>query len=104
MGLIESVPGCCILYYSFLLFTPLGVNNINDILTHLRLLELFFEEILIDMIFGYIKQYGHTENVDISFEITSKKIRLFASKLLLSGCHKPSERKMYQETTPYTFV
>ena len=56
------------------------------------------------MIFGYFKLYGHTENVDISFEITNEKIRLFVSKLLLSGCHKPPERKMYQETTPYTFV
>ena len=36
----------------FRLLTHLGVNSINDIVTPLRLLELFFEDILVDMIFG----------------------------------------------------
>ena len=52
-------------------------------MTH-RLLELFFENILVDMIFGYTKLYGHTEKGDISFQITNEKIRLFSSMLLLN--------------------
>ena len=73
----------------FRLLTHLGVNSINDIVTPLRLLELFFEDILVDMIFGYTKLYGHTEKVEISFEITNEKIRLFLSMLVLSGYQKP---------------
>ena len=89
---------------SFRLLTHLGVNNINDILTSLRFLELFFEDMLVDMIFGYTKLYGHIEKVDISSEITNEKIRFFLSMLPLSECHKPPETKMYWEATPYTFV
>ena len=85
---------------SFRLLTHLEVNNINDVVTPLRLLELFFEDVLVDMIFGYTKLNGHTEKVDISFEITNQKIRYFLSMLLLSGCHKPPERKMYWERPP----
>ena len=91
----------------FRLLTHLGVNNINDIVTPLRLLELFFEDVLlVDMIFGYTRLYreSHTEKVDISFEITNGKIRLFFSMLLLIEFHKPAEPKMYWGATPYTFV
>ena len=80
----------------FPLVNHLRVNNINDIVTPLRFLELFFEDILVDMIFvGYTKLYSHTEKVDISSEITNEKIHLFLRMLLLSGCHKPPECKMY---------
>ena len=82
---------------SFCLLTHLEVNNINDIVTPLRLLELFFEDVLDDMIFRYTKLYGHTEKVDISVEITNEKIRYFLSMPLLSGCRKSPERKMYWE-------
>ena len=88
----------------FRLLTHLGVNNINDMVTLLRFLELFFEYILVDMIFGYTKLYGHTEKVDISSETTNEKIRLFLSTLLLSGCHKPPERKTFWEAISYNFV
>ena len=88
----------------FRLLTHLGVNKINDIVPPLILLELFFEDILVDMIFGYTKLYGHTEKLDISFGITNEKICIFLSMLLLSGCHKPPKRKMYWEVTPYTFM
>ena len=54
-------------------------------MTPLRLLELFFEDILVDIILGYTKLYGHTEKVEISFEVTTEKIRLFLSVLLLKG-------------------
>ena len=89
---------------SFRLLTNLGINNINDIVTPIRFLELFSEDIWVDMIFGYNKLYGHTEKVDISSETTNEKIRLFLSMLLLSECHKPPECKMYWDATPYTFV
>ena len=39
-------------------------------MTPLRPLELFFDDILIDMIVCYIKLYSHKEKADISLEIT----------------------------------
>ena len=78
--------------------------TLDDIVTPLRLFELFFDEVLVDMIFGYTKLHSQREKADISFEITNKKIRLFLSMLLLSGCHKLPDHKMYWELTPDTFV
>ena len=73
-------------------------STLDDIVIPLRLLELFFDDVLVDtcyssmvgMIFGYTKLYSHREKAGISFEITNEKIRLFLSMLLLSGCHKAS--------------
>ena len=83
-------------------------STLDDIVTLLRLLELFFDDVLIDMIFGYTKLYSHREKADVSFEITNEKNRLFLkffkNSLLLSGCHKLPDRKMYWEATPNTFV
>ena len=73
-------------------------------MTLFRLLKLFFDDVLVDMIFGYTKLYSHRERADISFEITNEQIRLFSSMLLLSGCHKLPDRKMYWEATPDTFL
>ena len=42
----------------------------------LRLLELFFDDILVDTIVGYTKLHSQIEKVDISFEITNQKIRM----------------------------
>ena len=39
----------------------------------IRLLELFFIDVLVDMIVGYTKLYSHREKVDISYEITNEK-------------------------------
>ena len=78
-------------------------SKINDIGTALRLPKLFLH-VLVDMIIGYTKLYIHREKEDISFEITNEKIRLFLSMLLLSGCHKLPDCRMYWETTPNTFV
>ena len=77
---------------------------LDDIVTLLRLLKLLFDDILVDMIFGYTKLHSHREKANISFEITNEKIRLFSSMLLLSGCHKLPDRKMYWEAIPDTFV
>ena len=46
-------------------------------MTPLRLLELFFDDVLVDMIFGYTKLNSHKEKAAISFETTNKKIYLF---------------------------
>ena len=79
-------------------------SKLDDIVTPLRLLELFFDDVFVDMIVGYTTLYSYREKVDISFEITSEKTRSFLSMLLLSECHKLPDRKMYWETTPDTFV
>ena len=70
-------------------------SELDYIVTPLRLLELFFDDVLVDMIAGYAKLHGHRETADISFEITSEKIRLFLSMILFSGCHKLPVRKNY---------
>ena len=79
-------------------------STVDDIVTPFRLFELFFDDVLVDMIFGYTKFYSHREKAGISFEITNEKIRLFVSMLLLSGWHKFPDRKMYWEATFDTFV
>ena len=63
-------------------------STTDDIVTSFRLLELFFDVVLVDMIRGYTKLYSHREKAGISFEITYEKIHLFLSMLLVSGCHK----------------
>ena len=73
-------------------------------MTTLRLLILFFNDVLVDMIFGYTKVHRHREKVGISFEITNEKIHLFLSMLLLIGCHKLPDRNIYWEATPDSFV
>ena len=73
-------------------------------MTLLRLLKLFFDDVLVNMIFGYTNLYSHREKTDISFEITNEKICLFLSMLLLNECQKLPDRKMYWEATRDTFV
>ena len=63
--------------------------------TPLRLLELFFDDVLNNMIAGYTKLQSHRGKVEISFEIINENICLFLSMLLLSECHKLPDRKMY---------
>ena len=41
-------------------------STLDDIVTPFRLLELFFEEALVDMIFGYTTLYSHREKTGIS--------------------------------------
>ena len=79
-------------------------STLDDTVTPLRLVEVFFNDALIDMIFGFTTLYSHSEKTGISFEITNEKIHSFLNMLLLSGCHKLPDRKMYWETTLYTFV
>ena len=79
-------------------------SKLGDIVTPLRLPELFSDDVLVNMIIGYTKLYNHREKADISLKITNEKSRLFLSILLLRGWHKFPDREMYWETTPDTFV
>ena len=56
-------------------------STLGDIVTPLRLLELSFDDVLFDMIFGYTKLYSHREKAGISFEMTNEKIPLFLTML-----------------------
>ena len=60
----------------------LKVYYARRIVTPLKLLELFSDDVLVDIIFGYTTLYSHRERVGISFEITNEKIRLILSMLL----------------------
>ena len=42
-------------------------------MTPLGFIELFFDDVLVDMIFGYTKFYSHRERAGISFEINNEK-------------------------------
>ena len=79
-------------------------SKLDNIVIPLRLLELFFDDVLVDMILGFTKLYSHREKADISFESTNEKNRLILSMLLLRACHKLQDCKMYWETTSDTFV
>ena len=48
-------------------------SKLDNIVIPLRLLELFFDDVLVDMILGFTKLYSHREKTDISFEITNEK-------------------------------
>ena len=52
-------------------------SRLDDIVTPLRLLKLLFDDVLVDMIFGYTKLYSHREKANISFEFNNEKIRWF---------------------------
>ena len=62
--------------------------TLDNIVTPLRLLELFFDDVLVNMIVGYTKLYSHREKADISFETNNENIWLFLSMLLPSGCYR----------------
>ena len=59
----------------------------------LKLLELFFDDTLVDAIVANMKLYSHREKAGISSEITNEKICLFLSMLLLNAFLKLPERK-----------
>ena len=46
----------------------LQFNRLDDIGTPLRLFESFFVKMLVDMIVGYTKLYGHRQKADTSLE------------------------------------
>ena len=43
------------------------------------LLKLFFDDILVGMIFGYTMLYSDREKADITFEITNENILQYAT-------------------------
>ena len=73
-------------------------SKLDDIRTPPTLGESFFNYALGDMVFGYIKLYGHKEKEEINFETTKETFRLVLDMLLLSGCHKLPDHKMRWET------
>ena len=46
-------------------------STLDDIVTPLRLLELLFDNVLVNMIFGYTKLYSYREKGGTNFEITN---------------------------------
>ena len=78
-------------------------SELDDIVTPLKL-DLFFDDVLVDMIVTYNNFYSYREKADISFETVNEKIHLFLSMLLFSGCHNLLARKIYSETTPNIFM
>ena len=67
--------------------TPM-FRKLDDIVIPPPLLELYFFDVLVDMIDGYTRLCNHREKANIAFEITNEKLRLFLSMALLSGCLK----------------
>ena len=59
-------------------------SKLDGIATPLKIIELFFDDVLVDMIVGYTKLYSHREYREkavISFEIANEKNGLFLSML-----------------------
>ena len=52
--------------------------QLDDIVTPLALLELFFDDVLVDMIVGYTKLYSRREKSDFSFEVTGEKKKSYS--------------------------
>ena len=75
---------------------------LDELVTLLRLLELFF--MMCQLILFCATSSCTVEKASINFEITDEKMRLFLSTLLLTGYHKLPDLKMYWEATPGTFV
>ena len=73
-------------------------------MTPLKFLESFFDNALVVLIGGYTKLYSYREKAGTSFEITNETFCLVLGMLLLSGCHKLPDRKIYCETPPDIIV
>ena len=84
-------------------------SMLDGIVTPIRLLELFFDDVLVGMIIICIKLYRkesklYREKAEISLEITDERICFLLSILLPSECHKLTDHKIYWKTTPNAFV
>ena len=49
-------------------------SKLDNVVTPLTLAELFFDDILVDMIDGYTKLYSQREKAGTSFEIPNEKL------------------------------
>ena len=58
-------------------------------------MQLFFDDVLVNMIVGYTRLYSHRGKAGIGFDSTNEKTRLFLRMLLLSRCHKLPDSKMH---------
>ena len=77
-------------------------SALDNLVTPLRLLQLFF--VTYQLIWFLAKSSCTVEKADVNFKITNEKCRLFLRMLLLTGCHKLLDHKMYWEATPDAFV
>ena len=69
--------------------------TLDDIVTPARIPSAYsLMMVYFYIIFGNTMLHIQREKALISFEVTNKKILLFLRMLLLSGCHKLSDRKM----------
>ena len=100
----SEIPNKYIYDFFLIIYLFPEFSKLDNIVTALRLLKLLFDDVLVDMIFGFTKLYSHREKAGISFEITNEKVWLFLSMLLLSGCHTLPDHKMYWKAAPDTFV
>ena len=74
-------------------------NKQDNARAPLRLSESFFD-VLVVIIVGNTKLYGHSEKADISLEISNEILWLFSGMLFLRGCNMFSDRKINWETSP----
>ena len=79
-------------------------SELDDIGTSLRLFELFFVDVLVDMIFGYTKMQAIERKQTLVFKISNETFCLFLGVSLLSGCQKLPDCKINWETPPDTFL
>ena len=56
-----------------------NLSKPGNIGTLLKLYESFFDDALVDIIFGYTKLYSHRQTADTSFEITNEAFCLSIS-------------------------
>ena len=76
-------------------------SALDKLMTPLRLLKLFF---VTYQLIRFLAVSSYTaEKAGANFEVTNEKIQLFLRMLLLTGCPKLPNHKMYWETTPDTF-
>ena len=77
-------------------------STLDKLMTPLRLLKLFF--VIYQLIYVLAASSYTAEKAGVNFEITNEKIHLFLSMLLLTGCPKLPNQKMYWESAPDTFL
>ena len=53
------------------------ISKLDVIVTPLRLLKLFFGDVLVDMIVGYIKLYSYREKAALVLKLLMEKISYF---------------------------
>ena len=79
-------------------------NKLDDIGTPFRLLKLFFVDVLVVWLLVKPSCTIIERKQTLVLKISNEIFCLFFGMLLLCGCHKLPERRIYWETSPDTFV